>query len=212
MHASVFVDRLTLLALVASTVGALAACGGAGIEEDALGENAAAQGGDPRPLGQIAVPAPVGGDIIDVAAAVRLGKAFFWDMQAGSDGQTACASCHFHAGVDNRRLNTLNPGPNGVFESGGVTGPGQLFNGASIATDDVVGSQGVLKANFQAIDPDPNVAANQCLANPTPPFGNNRQVTGRNAPTMVGAVPSGQFLGRASQSCLQWARSVWKYR
>jgi hypothetical protein len=40
----------------------------------------------------------------------QLGKALFWDMQVGSDGQ-ACASCHFHAGADNRRKNQLNPGP-----------------------------------------------------------------------------------------------------
>ncbi|MFX0145844.1 MAG: hypothetical protein ACFE9C_17395, partial [Candidatus Hodarchaeota archaeon] len=38
-----------------------------------------------------------------------LGKAFFWDMQVGSDGVQACASCHFHAGVDNRTRNQLNP-------------------------------------------------------------------------------------------------------
>jgi len=31
-------------------------------------------------------------------AAIALGKALFWDMQAGSDGQTACATCHFSAG------------------------------------------------------------------------------------------------------------------
>ncbi len=42
-------------------------------------------------------------------AAVGLGKALFWDMQAGSDGQ-ACASCHFHAGADNRARNQLSPG------------------------------------------------------------------------------------------------------
>src|SRR5262249_54705200 len=38
-----------------------------------------------------------------------LGKALFWDQQVGSDGQ-ACASCHFHAGADNRSLNQMNPG------------------------------------------------------------------------------------------------------
>lgn len=38
-----------------------------------------------------------------------LGKALFWDMQVGSDGQ-ACASCHFHAGADNRSKNQMNPG------------------------------------------------------------------------------------------------------
>lgn len=39
-----------------------------------------------------------------------LGKALFWDMQVGSDGVQACASCHFHAGVDNRTRGQLNPG------------------------------------------------------------------------------------------------------
>ena len=38
----------------------------------------------------------------DRAAAIALGKAFFWDQQVGSDGQTACASCHFRAGTDGR--------------------------------------------------------------------------------------------------------------
>jgi hypothetical protein len=42
-------------------------------------------------------------------AAQVLGKALFWDMQVGSDGVQACASCHFHAGVDNRTKNQLNP-------------------------------------------------------------------------------------------------------
>src|SRR5262245_27646531 len=37
----------------------------------------------------------VGGAFIrDQAALVQLGKAFFWDQQAGSDGQS-CGSCHF---------------------------------------------------------------------------------------------------------------------
>lgn len=38
------------------------------------------------------------------SAAVALGKAFFWEMRVGSDGQTACASCHFHAGADTKPL------------------------------------------------------------------------------------------------------------
>jgi Di-haem cytochrome c peroxidase len=42
-------------------------------------------------------------------AAAALGKALFWDMQVGSDGVQACASCHFHAGADNRTKNQLNP-------------------------------------------------------------------------------------------------------
>jgi cytochrome c peroxidase len=43
------------------------------------------------------------------AGAEVLGKAFFWDMQVGSDGVQACGSCHFHAGADNRTRNQINP-------------------------------------------------------------------------------------------------------
>ena len=48
----------------------------------------------------------------DKTALVALGKALFWDMQAGSDGVQSCGSCHFHAGADNRAKNQLNPGAN----------------------------------------------------------------------------------------------------
>ncbi|UXI02482.1 cytochrome-c peroxidase [Photobacterium sp. TY1-4] len=46
--------------------------------------------------------------IKDKDAAIKLGKAFFWDMQAGSQGQS-CASCHFAAGADNRAKNQISP-------------------------------------------------------------------------------------------------------
>ena len=64
----------------------------------------------------IPVPAPldIGNYVSNQAAAVQLGKALFWDMQVGSDGVQACATCHFHAGVDNRTRNQLNP-KDGVF-------------------------------------------------------------------------------------------------
>jgi hypothetical protein len=60
-------------------------------------------------------------------AAIQLGKALFWDMQVGSDGQ-ACGSCHFHAGADNRTRNQLNPGsgagdPTFGFTVGGAPRP-----------------------------------------------------------------------------------------
>lgn len=57
-------------------------------------------------------PAPVYGIekyVKDKNAAIKLGKALFWEMQAGSQGQS-CASCHFHAGADNRIKNQLSPG------------------------------------------------------------------------------------------------------
>lgn len=48
-----------------------------------------------------------------------LGKALFWDEQAGSDGN-ACASCHFHAGADSRLVDQINPGFNDATH--GATG------------------------------------------------------------------------------------------
>ena len=63
-------------------------------------------------------------DTPDGHSAVRqLGKALFWDMQVGSDGQ-ACASCHFHAGADNRVKNQLNPGVNAGDKTFGNIGAG----------------------------------------------------------------------------------------
>lgn len=140
------------------------------------------------PLATVPVPQPVGGDIVDQAAAVRLGKALFWEMQTGGDGQIACATCHFHAGVDNRRLNTIHPGPDGIFQA--VTGPGQLFGGSTIspAFDDIVGSQGIVGSTFVSIDPNPANAADICVATPDGTFFPHRRVTGRNAPTTIGAV------------------------
>ena len=41
----------------------------------------------------------------DQTALVVLGKALFWDMQAGSDCRLACATCHFDAGADHRVQN-----------------------------------------------------------------------------------------------------------
>src|SRR5262249_54932934 len=48
----------------------------------------------------------------DSPTLIQLGKAFSWDMQMGSDGIQACASCHFHAVADYRIKNALNPGTN----------------------------------------------------------------------------------------------------
>ena len=136
----------------------------------------------------LAAAKPPVGDIADSAAAIRLGKALFWDIQTGTDGQTACASCHFHAGADDRRVNTLNPGNDGVFASGGVTAAGQTFNGASITNDDRAGSQGVVRGKFTSIASQLGSAVDSCMPDPEAIFGGNRQVTGRNTPTAIGAV------------------------
>jgi hypothetical protein len=80
----------------------------------------------PGPLEQVSVPLPSELDayVRDKSAAIRLGKAFFWDMQAGSDGKTACATCHWHAGADIRTVNALNPGaPGSTFGHQTSSGP-----------------------------------------------------------------------------------------
>src|SRR3954447_19269248 len=145
-------------------------------------------GGGLSPLSSVAVPQSVGGDVVDRAAAVRLGKALYWDVPTGGDGLIARASCHFHAGTDNRMMNVVNPGPDGLFTSGGVTGPGQLFSPSAILDDDRVGSQGIVGAMFAGVDPDPSHAADLCTPDQGTPFYGHRRVTGRNAPPTLGAV------------------------
>ena len=76
--------------------------------------------------------------IVDRVAAVRLGKALFWDMQLGSDGVQACASCHFHAGADDRVKNQLNPGTNAGDSSLQVKGPNQSLTASDFPFHELV--------------------------------------------------------------------------
>jgi cytochrome c peroxidase len=144
--------------------------------------------GDLAPLSSVSVPTPVGGDIIDQAAAVRLGKAMFWDVQVGGDGQTACATCHFHNGADNRTFSALNPGPDKIFASGGVTGPGQDFSPSNITNDDRVGSPALPQLTFVKVDPNPHNAADICNPGVSPIFGVFPQATTRSAPTTANGL------------------------
>jgi len=86
------------------------------------------------PLNRIPVPEPsnLSQYVKDKNAAIRLGKALFWDMQAGSDGTTACASCHYRAGADpvtgtapketaRRNKNQLHPGKDSIFGNNSTT-------------------------------------------------------------------------------------------
>lgn len=141
----------------------------------------------------------------DQDALVMLGKALFWDVAVGSDMQTACASCHGHAGIDPRRLNVVHPGANGTFDS--RTGPGEKKGADFFPTtvfedpssrfspilrdlDDIAGSQGVLRQILVDIDTGEQVEV--CDPLPEPVFEGNgqawRQVTGRNPPTVINAV------------------------
>lgn len=143
---------------------------------------------NPPPLSAVPVPRPAGGDIVNDEAAIRLGKALFWDVQVGSDGQTACASCHHRAGADSRARAAVHPGPDGEIDA--ADGPGDPWDGAAIApgSDDRVGSPGIAAATFVGVDPDPASAADLCTPATSPLFGEARQVTDRNAPSVIDAV------------------------
>lgn len=159
------------------------------------------------PLNQVVVPQPPNlfQFVKNKAAAVRLGKALFWDLQAGSDGLTACGSCHFSAGADNRMKNTLHPGSDGSFQ---LRGPNQTlipadfpfhqrqapedFKGSPTLRDanEAVGSQGIPLKQFVGISAGSALENGSAL--PDPVFQENgvnlRQVTGRNTPSVINAV------------------------
>jgi cytochrome c peroxidase len=168
---------------------------------------AAARAQDPpRPpsLKTVPVPGPTNlGDFVkDQTAAIALGKALFWEMQVGSDGVTACASCHFNAGADSRSKNQQSPGLNRVHADGSAFpdtffgaghGPNSTITAADFPlfpSNDVISSQGVfntlflgisaLPIEFQLVAPD---AQGFRLSN-----ANTRRVEPRNTPTVINAV------------------------
>src|SRR5262250_2073495 len=69
----------------------------------------AASGQSLGSLKRVSIPQPLGIEpyVRDKTALGALGKALFWDVQAGSDGKVACATCHFHAGADHRSQNQM---------------------------------------------------------------------------------------------------------
>ena len=173
----------------------------------------------PQSLKGVPVPEPpdLGDFVMDRQAAIVLGKAFFWDMNAGSDETQACASCHFNAGADPRTKNQLNPGRNrsgalgSIFDgtaSGGVGGPNYTVKAGDypfhrlgdptnrdsailFSSDDVTGSQGVFQTTFNY------TTAGAESGTPTdglfhvgsaPNDVNTRQTTPRNAPTVINAA------------------------
>ncbi|MBD1829649.1 cytochrome C peroxidase [Microcoleus sp. FACHB-61] len=188
------------------------------------GHTASAQVVPPRPpnplasLKTVAVPEPpnLGEFVKDKPAAIALGKSLFWDLQVGSNGNLSCASCHFHAGVDNRAKNQLSPGllrvtasgeanpditfnagkgPNSVlvpadFPFHKLANPNDRSSQVLADTNDVAGSQGVTLAKF--IDIAPGSAVDKVEVQPDPVFNvqgtNVRQVTERNTPSTINAV------------------------
>jgi len=167
-------------------------------------------------LKTVPIPGPdYTGYVTDKSKAIALGKALFWDMQVGSDGTTGCATCHFHAGVDNRAKNQLNPGilrvdasgdpnPDTTFSLGGpnytlkptdfpfhkLADVNNRKSAVISDIDDVASSQGVFNTKFVSTTPgNPKDNVTQ-LDDPTFNVNNieTRQVEPRNTPTMINAV------------------------
>jgi cytochrome c peroxidase len=164
-----------------------------------------------------AVPEPgnLSDFVKDRAAAVALGKALFWDMQIGSDGIVACATCHFYAGADSRTRNQIGPGqlrvnvnyapwsdrafdrgPNWTLTAADfplrlLRNPNDRDSEVLRDSNDVVSSQGVRYAVFNenvAGRPDENARS---ISDPDGfRIGklNVRRVEPRNAPSVINAV------------------------
>lgn len=146
----------------------------------------------------------------DEASAVRLGKAWFWDMQVGSDGMTACATCHFHAGVDNRVKNAISPHgspetkepssftvapPNGTLTAASfpfhkLQDPENRKSTLLRDSDDIMSSQGVFRTRFNDIVL--GQATEKTTVVPDPVFNvggiNVRQVEPRNTMSVFNVI------------------------
>jgi len=166
-------------------------------------------------LKTVPIPGPdYTGYVTDKSKAIALGKALFWDMQIGSDGVQSCATCHFHAGADNRAKNQLNPGilsvdaigpaPDTTFSLGGANYTLKAADfpfhkladvndrNSNVISDinDVASSQGVFNTEFVSTTPgNPQDNVTQL---PDLTFNVNdietRRVEPRNTPTTINAV------------------------
>ncbi|OUU25153.1 MAG: hypothetical protein CBC13_02420, partial [Planctomycetia bacterium TMED53] len=115
------------------------------------------------------LPVPLPDNLFDFIAdpdmAIALGKALFWDMQAGSDEKVACATCHYHAGSDNRRTHQLYTGHNELFDVAEanhkltaedfpfhkLADPNDNASAVISSLDDVAGSSAILHTNFNGL-------------------------------------------------------------
>ncbi|MEO5741526.1 MAG: cytochrome c peroxidase [Vicinamibacterales bacterium] len=151
----------------------------------------------------VAIPQPdLTQYVADRQLLIVLGKALFWDQQVGSDGRTACATCHFHAGADHRVANQI-AGP--ATSTAAVVGntsltssdfPFHAFadpnNNASAMTRarrDVAGSAGVVLRRLVGVaDDNAEVGADSAAGLFTLGGEKVRQVTSRNSPSVINAV------------------------
>lgn len=167
-------------------------------------------------LKTVAVPGPgnLSTYVRDNAALLALGKALFWDMQVGSDGKTACASCHFHAGADHRLTNQL-ANPAGAFTPNykltaadfpfhRLANPDQQNSQVLRDVTYRAGSAGMFNRKLQEVLP--GVAGELASDVRDPVFQasslNVRRVTDRNAPSVINSVFNFRNFwdGRASET------------
>ncbi len=177
-------------------------------------------------LKTVPVPGPTAAELSDLvrdkAAAIALGKAFFWEMQFGSDGFTACATCHFNAGADSRTMNQTDPGLRRVDSNGNPSADSTIFHpgfgpnhqlsvsdfplhqladinraNSAVLSDNnnIVGSQGVLRNNFNdvilGLGPEDETSIADPVWSITDTSGaqlNVRRSTPRNAPPVINAI------------------------
>jgi cytochrome c peroxidase len=146
----------------------------------------------------------------NTGAAIALGKALFWDMNVGSDGKQACATCHFNAGADSRAVNQVSPGLKANDTTFQLGGPNYHLLASDFpipkATNDVISSAGVHNSNFLGILPGSGVDLFDITADADGFNVNNvntRKVEPRNTPTTVGAVFNFRNFwdGRAQNEC-----------
>ncbi len=179
-----------------------------------------AQAADPdRPPSLKTIPVPEPSNLAEFVAnkqkAIALGKALFWEMRVGSDGITACASCHFNAGADSRSKNQINPNTLAVNQDGSPApdlsfdfGPNRqlastdfsfrqlsdsLNRGSEAVFDsnDTVSSQGVFAAKFVKTESGKEIDKTVFISDKDGfIFGNQnlRRVEPRNTPTVINAV------------------------
>ena len=161
-------------------------------------------------LRTITVPQPtnVNQYIANRAALTLLGKALFWDMQLGSDGRTACATCHFHAGADHRSQHQLVSPLNTTLTSAdfpfhALSDPTNNNSTVLRNNSSVYGSAGVFRRKFTALNFSNGTDDGYDLSD-LASFAldglNLRQVTNRNAPSVINAVFNARNFwdGRAS--------------
>ena len=169
---------------------------------------AAKQGGGNNAIASLkGVPVPQPAElakyVADPRALIVLGKALFWDAQVGSDGRTACATCHFHAGADHRITNQI-AGPHAStaavranttltiadFPFHAFANPDDNASAVVRNRREVVGSAGVVSRRFVDVDESGTDLSAESTAASLFTLGGLqvRQVTSRNTPTVINAV------------------------